>query len=141
MHGKHIGGTPLTMLKGHRPFTKELSTILALCINYVCAYLFMFIWKQDYCYYATISVTSLLAGIVIVDFKRSLFYVGISLLVGAAVTVGINVAPLIMYGAQYLVISTVIFAYAQTLALSLMVTFPLCIVAALIGCFIGEAIQ
>lgn len=127
--------------------TKKLKNLhaaiimLALCVNYIFAHVLLYIWQVDFIYYVvTIFVASFLGGVVVTNLTRSILYVASSLVVGGVVGIGITIAPLIIYQADPLIINAVILYYSGDLGKILLLSLPLCIIVALIGCFLGEAI-
>lgn len=131
-----------TVKRIHNIFLRETLTILALCVNYIFAHTLIFIWNQPhYCYYIFTLVVSLLFGLAIMDFARSILYVGISFVVGAVAAIGITIAPLILSEAGTGMINAGILKYSQLAVRLLIVSLPLCILVAVLGCFLGEDFQ
>jgi len=127
------------MSKEHTWITTSLTIMVMLLINYISAYCLIFIWKQYSLHYVVLLITSFLAGVVMREFTKTMIYVGSSFLISATIAVGINVTPLIVFNEDALIISTVIFSYAQLLARIMIISLPLCILSAMLGCFLSES--
>lgn len=127
--------------KSRKMFTKELILMFMLLVDYVCAYGLVFVWEEYNFYYVIIIVASLFAGIVFVNFSRSIIYVSALIIIGAVIATVIGILPPIMYGENPSLISTMVFGYAQLSVKLLLIGLPLCIVVAIVGCFVGESIE
>jgi hypothetical protein len=114
---------------------------IATCINFVCAHLLVFIWKQPEYYYIIIGAASFLAGAIIVDFSRSILYALAALIIGSLISVAISIAPAIIYGADRMIVDANILYYTNYLAKLLLISLPLCIFVVIFGAFIGERVQ
>lgn len=125
-----------------RHFQRTFIITIASCINFVYAHLLLFIWKEPYYYYyIVIAVASFLIGAVLVDFARSIICTSASLIAGSIISVGIMIAPGIIYGADRVIIDASILLYSNALVKLLIISLPLSLCAVLVGAFIGETVQ
>lgn len=125
------------LTSSHRTFIITIAS----CINFICAHLLIFIWKQPYYYYIVIFIASFLTGAVIVDFARSILYALASYITGSIISIVIAIAPAIIYGADRIIIDANILYYTSYLAKLLLISLPLCLFVVIFGAFIGESVQ
>lgn len=119
----------------------EFLIILALLVNYFCAFILILIWQESYYCYVILLMTSLLASTVITSYTRSIIYVCISLVAGAVMAIGIAIGPPIIYGGDPLKISVGILTYSSLVARVMIVSLPLCAFIAVVGCSLSEVIK
>lgn len=91
-------------IKDRRKFLKESLIVLASCVNYTCALLLTILFDVEIIAFLLIAtVLSLFVSIVISNVGRSLAYVCVALILGAAITVVLLVLPPLSYGEMWAV--------------------------------------
>lgn len=90
--------------RNSREFTKNLLVLLGLCINCTCAFTAAIFLRLDFfSFLALVFFFSFLVGILVPDLNRSLIVTFLSVLAGAAITVGLYLSPPLLAGKAFLI--------------------------------------
>lgn len=106
--------------------------------NFLCAYLLLFVWEQQYGYFIVIFLASFLIGIVVGDLREAIPLTFIAWIAGSFISVGILMIPAVGYGAEGYVLDTLILSYLTQLTRLGFFIFPLSFGVTALGCFFSR---
>lgn len=118
---------------------KLLVPILS-CLNYVSAYLLLFLWNESISYLIAVCVASFSIGTIVEDYPRSLLYSSVFQALGAIIAIGISTAPSAIYGAGIEIVDVAILWYGSIAIKMSLISLPLCVFLAFIGHSIAESL-
>lgn len=116
----------------------QIFLTLASIINFLCAYLLLFVWDQQYGYYIVILLASFLIGIVMGDLREAIPHTFIAWITGSFISVGILMIPAVVYGAEGYVLDVLILSYLTHLARLAFFVFPLSFGVTALGCYFSR---
>lgn len=116
----------------------KLGLVLASSVNFAGAFLLAFFWRINlvlYCF--IIFVTSCLLGALVIDIRKSIPYVYISMVLGLSIAIVLILAPHPMFTSMtgFDLAAIAVFTVAGKLALVSLIVYFL---GAVFGCFLGE---
>lgn len=117
---------------------QKVFVTLASTANFICAYLLFFVWKQQYGYFAVIIVASFSIGVVLGDLKETIPNTFIAWIIGSIISVGILMAPAIIYEAEREVLDVLIIFYGVSLGRMSLIVFPLILGVTTAGCYLSH---
>ncbi len=118
----------------------NLGLVLASSINFAGAFLLAFFWKINLVLYCVIVVVlSCLLGTMMVDVKKSLVSVYVSMVLGLVITVALTLAPHLAVSQSAVMLNLAVIAVFTILGKLILVSIIFYFLGALFGCFIGES--
>ena len=120
---------------------KETLIILALCVNYTCAFaLALFLHLEIPYFIVTVLIFSFLAGSFLPSMGRKILSVGLSIVAGAALTIVLYVAPLVVYGETWMV-DLVLLEVLTFVVPHLLFGALFSLLGSVMGTFLGDALK
>lgn len=115
-----------------------LPLLLALFADYTCFYILFHVFNIDLVYFLVmVLILSFMAGVLVMDIERSIFYVCFSVFLGAIITIVLLLAPLIANG-EMLMVSYLLPLTISNVVVSLVFSIFISLVGAAFGSLVGE---
>ncbi|MHA1685521.1 MAG: hypothetical protein ACTSYD_03835 [Candidatus Heimdallarchaeaceae archaeon] len=112
----------------------------ALIIIFTSAGFLLFLWKSTIGYFLAVILSSLLGGILIIDFDESLKLVSIAFIAGCILFVVLSTLPAFIFGEIYSgEINFIVAQISTNYSRIIIISFPLSVFSCLFGCFLGKS--
>jgi hypothetical protein len=127
-------------MKTSKKLTLEVG--LAIFLIYVSSGFLLFTWNSMVGYYLLVLSASLMCGMIIVDFEKSLKIILITFVVGAITFVWLTTLPSTIYGENYKgEINMIVTLISTEFSRTIIISFPAAVFACLFGCFLGKSLM
>jgi len=119
---------------------RTIGIFLGNLLIFLMSNLFLIIWNNLLAYYLLTVLTGLISGILLVTMETALitYLAGFSL--AFPISVGLVILPSYLVGAVGEV-DILVAIVTTTLSRNIVVSFPACVIAGLIGCFMGSSLK
>lgn len=117
-----------------------LGAALGLFFIFVSSNLFLIIWDNIYAYYLLIALGGLTAGGLIIKIEKALIIFLLTFTTAFLTSLILSIVPSYVIGAEEDV-NLLIAVITSLLSKHLLISFPICIMVGILGCFIGGRLK
>lgn len=119
---------------------RVLGVILGLFVIFTLSNLLVIIWDNIYGYYVLIILGGFTAGGTIVKIEKTLKIFLLTFTTAFLVSIILSIAPSYILGSEEDVNILIAFI-VSLLSKHILISFPVCVIVGLLGCFVGEQLK